>query len=156
MTKHVRVLTFVRQLHFYLGIFIAPAVLFFAVTGALQTASLHETTKGSNYKPAKWIVVMAQIHKKQIVELPAQKVQAVSALSDTAHKQPKGAVQDDTPAQANTHSLPLKVFFLLVSAGLITSTFSGLYMSYKYCRNRVVMAVLLVAGIAVPIALTIR
>ena len=49
-TSHV-VLRYVRLTHLYLGVFIAPAILFFAFTGALQTFSLHETTRGSNYKP---------------------------------------------------------------------------------------------------------
>lgn len=154
MPTHVQVLRFIRQMHLYLGVFIAPAILFFAVTGALQTLSLHETTKGSNYKPAKWIVVLAQVHKKQTTYVPLQKLQPASPSVSTGKPQ-KSAPSPDKAAQPEAHSLPLKVFFLLVSAGLVTSTFSGLYMSYKYCRNRVVMMVLLVAGIVVPVALTI-
>lgn len=46
-----------RQVHLYLGIFISPALLFFAFTGALQTFNLHEAShNGGSYKPAKWIV----------------------------------------------------------------------------------------------------
>lgn len=45
-----------RQIHLYLGVFTTPALLFFAITGALQTFSFHETTKGSDYKPPKsWL-----------------------------------------------------------------------------------------------------
>ena len=57
-------LKYVRLVHLYLGVFIAPALLFFAFTGALQTFSLHETTRGSNYKPPAWAIVLGQIHKK--------------------------------------------------------------------------------------------
>jgi hypothetical protein len=154
MRTHARILRFSRQLHLYLGVFIAPAILFFAVTGALQTLSLHETTKGSNYKPANWIVVLAQLHKKQTVHVPLQKLQSTPQPVSTGKPQ-KSAPAQDKPAQTDAHSLPMKVFFLVVSAGLVTSTFSGLYMSYKYSRNKVVMTVLFVAGIVVPIALTI-
>jgi hypothetical protein len=154
MPTHVQVLRLIRQVHLYLGVFIAPAILFFAVTGALQTFSLHETAKGSNYKPAKWIVVLAQVHKKQTVNVPPQKLQPAAQPVSTGKPQ-KDALAPGKAAQTDAHSLPLKAFFLLVSAGLVTSTFSGLYMSYKYCRNRVVTTVLLVAGIVVPVALTI-
>jgi hypothetical protein len=154
MPTHVQVLRSIRQVHLYLGVFIAPAILFFAVTGALQTVSLHETTKGSSYKPAAWIVALAQVHKKQTMHVPLQKLQP-APQPVAADKPQKSVPAQDKPAQTDTHSLPMKVFFLLVSVGLVTSTFSGLYMSYKYCRNRVVMTVLLVAGIVVPVALTI-
>jgi len=63
-TSHAT-LKFFRQIHLYIGIFISPALLFFAFTGALQTFSLHETTQGSSYKPPAWIATLAQVHKKQ-------------------------------------------------------------------------------------------
>jgi hypothetical protein len=51
--------------------------------------------------------------------------------------------------------LPLKIFFLLVSIGLFVSALSGLYMSYKYIRSRRLITAILLAGIIVPILLTI-
>jgi len=45
------VVKLLRMLHLYLGVFAAPALLFFAFTGGLQTFSLHETTRGSSYTP---------------------------------------------------------------------------------------------------------
>src|ERR1700694_5036858 len=54
-----------RRVHLYLGMFSAPAILFFALTGILQTLSLHEFSRDGSYKPPMWIVVLAQIHKKQ-------------------------------------------------------------------------------------------
>src|ERR1700755_2432728 len=66
-------LKYVRLTHLYLGVFISPALLFFAFTGALQTFSLHETTRGSSYKPPAWAVVLGQIHKKQTPLLPVRK-----------------------------------------------------------------------------------
>jgi magnesium-transporting ATPase (P-type) len=53
------------------------------------------------------------------------------------------------------NSLLLKIFFLVVSAGLLCSTITGLYMSYKYSRNKVLLAILFIAGIVVPISLTL-
>jgi len=49
----------------------------------------------------------------------------------------------------------LKIFFLLVAIGLFISTISGIYMSYKYIRNRVLITALLLGGIVIPVLLTI-
>jgi hypothetical protein len=156
-----------RLIHLYVGVFISPAILFFAFTGALQTFSLHETTRGSNYKPPAWAVTLAQIHKKQTPIVPVRKAppQDQSADKTAAEKPqpnseapqpgPPPALKTDSPASKPHNALPLKIFFLLVSIGLFTSTLSGLYMSYKYIRNRKLITAILVAGIIVPILLTI-
>lgn len=153
----VAVLKFVRLIHLYIGVFIAPALVFFAFTGALQTLSLHVSVKGSSYKPANWIIVLAQLHKKQTTELPPNKVQIPASSSPTvkpgvSEKMSSSEKSLDRPAH---NSLPLKIFFLVVSAGLFTSTITGLYMSYKYSRNKVLLAILFIAGIVVPIGLTL-
>ena len=73
MSKGHAVLKFLRKIHLYIGIFTTPALLFFAITGALQTFSLHETTQGSNYKPPAWIASLAQLHKKQTTVVPPRR-----------------------------------------------------------------------------------
>ena len=127
--------------HLYLGVFITPALLFFAFTGALQTFSLHETTRGSSYKPPAWIATLAQIHKKQTMTVPVSKLpppaaQATGSKADRVEKadRPEKSQPLTTPAKSH-NALPLKPFFLLGSIGLFISTFSGLYMSYRYSRT---------------------
>src|SRR5277367_2615131 len=73
MSSSHTLLKYLRLIHLYIGVFIAPAILFFAFTGALQTFSLHETTRGSDYKPPAWAVTLAQIHKKQTPIVPVRK-----------------------------------------------------------------------------------
>jgi hypothetical protein len=164
-------LKYVRLTHLYLGVFISPALLFFAFTGALQTFSLHETTRGSSYKPPAWAVTLGQIHKKQtpIVpvrkgppperpaekaapEKPTEKTGADAAVQPPAIAAPKAP---DAPAPKPHNALPLKIFFLFVAIGLFVSTVSGLYMSYKYIRNRMLVTALLIAGVVIPVLLTI-
>ena len=156
MRAQAKILKAIRLLHLYLGIFIAPALLFFAISGPLLTFSFHSSVKGSPYKPAKWIVVMSQLHKKQTTELPQRKLQSsVPAAAGT----PQPAETTVPRIQANDaaphNPLPLKIFFLIVSAGLAVSTASGLYMSYKYSRNKLPAAVLLLLGTVVPIVLAL-
>src|ERR1700693_2480250 len=69
-----------RQLHLYIGVFSAPALLFFAFSGALQTFSLHQAEPGSNYKPPKWIAFMGEIHKRQMPQLPRPKIQPAASM----------------------------------------------------------------------------
>src|SRR3977135_3574218 len=88
-TAH-KILKYVRLTHLYLGVFIAPALLFFAFTGALQTFSFHETTRGSSYKPPAWIVTPAQTHKTQTMAVPVKKLPppTASPASPKADKPP--------------------------------------------------------------------
>src|SRR5271170_5384422 len=77
-------LKYVRLTHLYLGVFISPALIFFAFTGALQTFSLHETTRGSSYKPPAWAVTLGQIHKKQTPIVPVRKAPPPDKPTDKA------------------------------------------------------------------------
>ena len=150
-------LKYLRLFHLYTGVFIAPALLFFAFTGALQTFSLHETARGSSYKPPAWAVMLAQIHKKQTPIVPVRKLSAPAKQADKAT--PEKAQPSSKPtgeAAPKSHNLlPLKCFFLLVSIGLFVSTLSGLYMSYKYIRNRRLITIMLLSGIILPVLLTV-
>ena len=159
-----------RTLHLYSGVFLAPALLFFAFTGAIQTFSLHETTKGSSYKPPAILVTLGQLHKKQTIVVPAHKGEGKSdaksqgkpegkadakpADSGETHKPDSDAPPSKaaTPAPpARVHNLiPMKIFFLLCALGLFQAVLTGLYMSYRYIRNKKLITAVLLAGIAIP------
>jgi hypothetical protein len=128
----------VRLFHLYCGVFIAPALLFFAFTGTVQTFSLHETTRGSSYKPPAILVTLAQLHKKQTIVVPQRR-------PDTP-KPPSAPAKTPRP-------YPMKIFFLIVALGLFSSTCTGLYMSYKYAGNKKAITATLIAGIVIPILL---
>jgi hypothetical protein len=157
----VNLLQFFRKTHLYVGVFTAPAILFFALSGSLQTFSLHESTKGSSYKPPQWILVLAQIHKKQSAQVPQRKAPEAKGSQKNPDSPPSTEAQPQQPvappappvAQARHSPIPLRFFFLIAGLSLFVSTGSGLYLAWKYRRDRVVIAVLLLAGIIVPIAL---
>ncbi len=141
--------------------------MFFAVTGALQTFSLHETTKGSSYKPAAWIVTLAQLHKKQTTTVPVKKAATGPEKSAgdkaggdkmkadggvPAAKSAAAQMPAPPPAPQKSH-LPMKIFFLIVALGLFTSTLTGILMAFRYGGSKIVVTVLLLAGIVVPLIL---
>lgn len=140
-------LKFARQLHLYTGVFIAPAVLFFAFTGALQVVGLHETSRDSDYRPPAWLAVASQLHKKQTDVLPVRRAWPVKGIGSAA-----GAPQASVPRR---HPLPLKIFAALVAFGLVLSTLLGLYMAYRYTRKYVLISAILGAGAIFPTLLAL-
>ena len=151
-----------RKTHLYFGLFISPALLFFALTGAVQTLSLHEAA-GSSYKPPAVLAELGQLHKKQTMVMPVKKAPEGATAHDGGRGEgghgERAAAQAAAPQQTVTltgkqkQHLPLKIFFLLVSLGLFTSTLTGIYMSYKYGRNAALVTGVLVAGAVAPLLL---
>jgi uncharacterized iron-regulated membrane protein len=129
-----------RTLHLYLGVFTAPALLFFAFTGALQSLDLHEAARGSNYRPPAWLASMAHMHKKQSFEVPAKRPPPKAS----------SARIDAKPSAPNRKPWPMKAFFVLVALSLLLSTVTGVYMGWRYTRHRRRYGAVLAAGIAVP------
>jgi hypothetical protein len=146
-----------RLLHLYLGVFTTPALIFFALTGFLQTFSFHETTRGSTYKPSKILVQLGQLHKKQTLVVPERKAQPpAKPAADTPAIQPSPSTpRSDTPVAKKQNLWPMKIFFAIVSISLLLSTVTGLYMAYKYIRNKQLITASLIAGIVIPILLLI-
>jgi hypothetical protein len=149
----------IRLTHHYLGVFIAPAVLFFSFTGFLQMFSLHESTRGSSYVPPPIIVQLASIHKHaallapkpQAPKPPAPKPPpATDAPTHDAPSPDKPVVKAPPPGSFHW---PLKIFFGLVAVGLFTSTLTGLYMAWRYNRRKLVVLATFVAGLVIPLLL---
>lgn len=155
-----------RLLHLYTGVFITPAVLFFALTGALQTFGLHETNRDHpDYKPARWLVVLGQLHKKQTTFVPvrrpppavrpaAEETTGPKRRMEEAAAKPAALGASAAPSPATKrHPLPLRIFFAVVSLGLFSSTITGLLLTYRHVRNKPLITGLLVAGVVLPLAL---
>jgi hypothetical protein len=171
MSASHQFLKLARKIHLYVGVFIAPALLFFALTGGLQVFSLHETTRGSDYQPPAWLLTLAQVHKKQTTFVPSHKPKQMDA-DNHAPANPQAAPADsvsaptanpvapmqmkpDAPRREGKNPLPLKIFFAFVALGLFMSTLIGLYMAYRYTRKPVLVSAILLAGVVLPIVLTL-
>jgi hypothetical protein len=139
----------IRTLHAYVGMLIAPTVIFFASTGILQIYSLHEAHPG--YTPAPLIEKLSAIHKDQRFaagrkERPASRPAA----------RPRNAAEAPRANEARgpkTATTVLKAFFTLVAISLIFSTLAGVWIALQHpMKNRTHLALLLV-GIVVPVVL---
>lgn len=138
-----------RTLHLYLGVFTAPALLFLGFTGGLQAVNLHETTRGSHYKPPAWIVSLSHMHKKQTFEVPAKRPRPAPQAARVDGAAPPAAARS-MPAAPHHNPLPMKLFFVLVALSLMLSTLTGLYMSWRGTRHRGRYGAVLAAGVLVP------
>ena len=144
-----------RQFHHYVGVFFAPAILFFAISGAVQTFRLSEE-KGWGGPPPGAFVWMASVHKDQALPhekpaKPAAKLEVAAAAphaddhgDDHHHEGPKGP-----------SPLPLKIFVVLLALGLTISTLLGVTIALTNRAMRQISIGLLVAGTVLPLLLLV-
>jgi hypothetical protein len=140
----------IRQSHLWLGMLIAPSVLMFAFSGALQVFRLQESHPG--YAPPALIERLGRLHKDQVFAV-AQKRPARPTAS--AASEPAGAApRAETPRPGPTLSKRLlQWFFTLVSAGLFVSTLLGVWMGATLSRWKISARWMLGAGVIVPVIL---
>lgn len=143
----------IRLTHNYVGVFFGPTVLFFAITGGLQMFGLHETSRGSSYVPPAILVHLSQLHKKGTLYTAPRKAAPPAAPKADAPKPeaPKPIPSPATPQPPNP--LPMKIFFAATALALVLSTCTGIVMSWKYARRKLVVVGILLAGVACPLAL---
>ncbi len=142
---NARTMRQLRQLHLWMGMFFAPAILFFAFSGALQTFDFQETVNGVS--PPKWIAVIAAIHKKQ--DFPKARKPRPSAAAPAS-----GGAKLDEGRPAPAHSpWPLKVFVGIMSIGLMLSTLLGIAIAVSNRSSQRRAVVLLVLGMTLPIVM---
>jgi hypothetical protein len=157
MATASRLLKPLRSLHLYLGVFTAPALLFLAFTGGMQSVTLHEASRGSDYKPPAWLAAIAHMHKKQSFDVPVKrprpKVAGANAGALAGTQAVPGPASKPSPATRKRNPWPMKGFFVLVSSSLLLSTLTGVYMGWRCARNRRRYGATLAAGIVVPMLL---
>lgn len=137
-----------RQWHTYIGAFIAPSLLFFAVTGTSQLFSLHESREG--YRAPVLLQQLGSVHKDQVFKAEDHhaKPRAGPAPVEAADH------HDEKPSPAAQMRIwILKWFFVVMALGLVTSTLIGLWMAFTAGRRKGVVLLLLLVGAAVPVLL---
>ena len=148
----------IRKLHAYIGMLIAPTVLFLAATGVLQIYSLHEAHPG--YTPPGLIEELSGIHKDQRfgkghTDPGDERPHAAGSATEAPHAD--AAPHEGKARSAHTATTLLKAFFTAVAIGLMFSTLAGIWMALQQGARRRTHLVLLLIGALVPailIALT--
>jgi hypothetical protein len=146
----------IRQLHAYLSAFVAPTILFFAVTGSFQLFSLHQAH--GNYRPPALLEKLGRVHTDQQFALkpkhnpgPAPKTPVAKTEGDWVAPAAKPAADaDDAPSP---REMALKWLFLVAAITLVVSTVLGLWMAVIQNRRKGILLLLLLAGMAAPLAI---
>jgi hypothetical protein len=137
----------IRRFHSWFGVFIAPSILFFALTGSLQLFTLHEAH--GDYHPPAVIEKLGMLHKDQVFVLKPKRAPAAAQAPKPAAPAAE-AHHDEGP---KTSTLALKWFFLFVAASLVVSTCLGLWMALSYSADKRVLWLVFLAGAAIPLAI---
>jgi hypothetical protein len=131
-----------RLIHYYAGVFFAPTIIFFALSGVMQVFKLHESYRATPGAQGDWIAWMSQVHKESALIPPR-------AAPAKAAPRPEGA-----PAEPRRErSSPFKWFAALMGISLIGASLAGLWIAFNYPKRRTSFYTTLMAGIAVPIVL---
>lgn len=155
MTKPARAnpalrLALIRRIHTWLGVFAAPSILFFALTGAAQLYGLHESHDA--YRPPAVVERLGMLHKDQVFKLKAKKPKPAAKPEGAAPKPAEAAHHDEGPKPA---TVLLKALFLVVALSLATTTILGVWMAVAHGRDRRLAWGLLAAGTILPVLLTV-
>jgi hypothetical protein len=134
-------LAFIRQCHVYLSVFVAPSLLFFAFTGALQTFRIPDDKAA----PA-LIQKLARVHKDDVFALkPVRPKRPEAAGPAKAGRPPEAKPREPASTTA------LKWFFTAISIGVGLTTLLGLWMALTHNRRKLMVWLALLAGAAAPI-----
>ena len=139
--RAIRWTPLLRQIHVWIGAFIAPSVLFFAFSGGVQIFRLNEPHAG--YAPPALIQKLGVLHKDQRFVLPRRRPAPPPGKAATA----KPEIEQAAPLAETA----LKWLFVLVSIGLFVSTMLGVWMALAFGRNKPLIIGLLVAGALLPV-----
>jgi hypothetical protein len=142
-----------RQWHAYVGMFIAPSVLFFSVTGAIQIFNLHEAH--GSYHPAVLLEKLSAVHKDQVFEKPREHDAPDHDPPNAAAGSAGDLPGEDEDEKQSVSTYALKSFFAVVALGLIASTLMGIWMGTTQTRRKGLVWTLLVVGALVPVVLLI-
>jgi hypothetical protein len=143
-------LLLIRKIHAYVGLLIAPSLLFFAFSGLLQIFSLHQAH--GSYHPPAIFQALGNVHKDQVLTKAGghrgPPLSAAAATSDHDHSAPAPHADAQQP---KIKTYVLKWFFALVAVGLFLSTLLGVWMGLRFTRRPRLSWSLLIAGAALPV-----
>lgn len=131
-----------RLVHVYVSLFVAPSLIFFSATGALQTFRLPD-------KPAAPVLVqkLARLHKDDVFAVKPPRPKPPAGERRREARPPREAPRASTEV--------LKWFFTAVSIGILATTAFGIWVAFTSLRRKALMWATLLAGTAAPVLILI-
>jgi hypothetical protein len=128
----------IRQWHVYVSVFVAPSLIFFAVTGALQTFRIPDRADAPVL-----LQKLARAHKDDVFAVKPARPNPTEGAKPAQAEKPKPKPKPSTEVA--------KWFFAVVSVAIAVTTLFGLWMALAYSRRKAVIWALLIAGAAAPV-----
>jgi len=141
----------IRQFHLYIGVFFAPAILFFAISGGLQTFRLQQSSGWDGAPAPQWIAWMASVHLDQ-AKLQPEEAKKPEAIKPKPPVDPVKAAERAARKQA---VLPMKIFTAALAIALSLSTLLGATIALSMKSTRRISMMMFAAGAVVPILLLV-
>ncbi|NBB52605.1 hypothetical protein GVN24_30445 [Rhizobium sp. CRIBSB] len=134
----------IRQAHVVISMFVAPSLLMFSATGAVQIFRLHESHPG--YTPLPIVEKLGRVHRDQVYAMRPPRPQRPAAARPAA---PAAAApkEEATPIS----KLLLQWFFCAISIALVISTALGIWMGLTVTRWKMASRIALIAGAVLPV-----
>lgn len=134
----------IRELHVYASVFVAPSLLFFAMTGALQTFRIPDEPTASVL-----LQKLARVHRDDVFAVKPKPRSNAKKPEEAAAKPP----ENPRPKAKRPATERVKWFFAITSILIIITTLFGLWMALAYSRGKVIIWASLIAGAAAPVIL---
>ena len=132
-----------RRWHTYLSVFVAPSLLFFALTGAVQTYRIPDQPGA----PV-WMQKLARVHKDDVFAVKPPRPRKPDG-GDRAAAKGQGEAAAKPAPKASTAAA--KAFFAIVSLVIAATAGIGMWMALGFGRERRVMWALTLAGALIPV-----
>ena len=141
-----------RRYHYYLGLFFAPVIIMFALSGALQTFRLQEE-KGWGSEPPAWIVWMGSIHRdSKLPKAKPSEAEHTEAAKPAVAPAPTAQPEAAKPKPPQVNKLPMQIFMVVMSVALLLSSFLGIAIALNSKATRQAALLMLALGTLVPLA----
>jgi len=133
-----------RMLHSYISAFIAPMIVFFALSGSAQILGLHEAH--GDYKPSAFMSSIGRLHKSQVFAPAATRPKLPPRLvSDIGREGPK--------PQTSLATQLLKGLFVAEALALVATTLFGVWIGITHAKRARAFWIVLGAGTVLPLLL---
>lgn len=136
----------IRQFHIYISVFVAPSLLFFAATGALQTFRIPDQREAPVV-----IQKLARLHKDDVFAIKPPRPKRAEGGSHENGSHERAEKPPEAKPQPKPATEALKWFFTVVSIGIGITTLLGLWMTLAHGRRKALMWLVLLAGAAAPV-----
>jgi len=130
-----------RRIHAAVASFAAPGIVFFALSGVLQTYDLNEQRNG--VAPPAIVEKMAQAHKRQHFALRPPRPSPPRAFAP-------GPAKPAAPPSRDADRTAAKALVAAISVAMILSAVAGAVMALTQRRGRSLNLALLVLGAVLP------